>query len=186
MSDQIELDFGLVYTKPTRFRKPLRVTASAKLQKSISANHYFDEDLAVILLNGIKTGESTVNDLAPLIQPIIVGVVNRRAYCEDRETREDLVGDVWVGILRYGLLERWEPGYSRAFSYLTGIAQNTLYYVLGDRNKARANVGAPASHADIEDCEQIGVEDAADPETLAAGLSGRFSEFSTALDDMLQ
>ncbi len=154
-----------------------------------NAKHYFDEAKAVELLNGLKTGKSVLADLYAVVNPVIRGVVNRKAFCEDFETRRDLVNDVWAGILRYKLLDKWAPGKHRAFSYISGISQRTLFFVLGDRNKRQKKLGAPKHMTVLEDLESMAAEiqpNGGRQGQLEAILLAKIPEFSSLIVELLR
>lgn len=146
---------------------------------------YFDEAKAKQTLEAFRSGQVTINQVFPILQPIIKGIVNRKAFCEDPETKLDLVNEIWLGIIKYRLLEKYDHTRARAFSYLTGIANRTLYFVLGDRNK-RTKTAQRVTLVPIDDALAVPTIDTTDQASLADTLSHHLADYPDLVAELIR
>jgi RNA polymerase sigma factor (sigma-70 family) len=98
--------------------------------KSSNKIPYFNnKDVEEKILLFQQTGDPVIIDeLVPTLKKLIAGVIGKYKLLRRNYINDDLYQEAWVGIME--VVGKWNPERGTAFSYLTGVVRNKIFWYL--------------------------------------------------------
>lgn len=96
---------------------------------------YFDNDeVEKKILIFQKTGDRRqLEELIPIFEKLISGVIGKYKLLRRNYINDDLYQEAWVGIME--VINKWNKEKGDAFSYLTAVAKNKIFWYLKNNYK---------------------------------------------------
>lgn len=130
---------------------------------SSNKKRYFDNDeVEKKILIFQKTGDrQQLEDLIPIFEKLISGVIGRYKLLRRNYINDDLYQEAWVGIME--VINKWDKEKGDAFSYLTAVAKNKIFWYLKNNYKDTSMNAAEIAKISIDsktdEYEGIDLED---------------------------
>jgi len=111
---------------------------------------YFDNiEIEKKILEYQKTkNPQIIEDLAPVFNKLISGVIGRYKLLRRNYINDDISQEAWLGIME--VANKWEKSKGDAFSYFTAVIRNKIFWFLKNQYKDTSYTSEDPVQVDIE------------------------------------
>jgi DNA-directed RNA polymerase specialized sigma24 family protein len=125
---------------------------------------YFDnkevEEKILLYQNNEKDREKILNELFPVFDLLIKGVISKYKLLRRNYINDDLYQEAWTGIME--VILKWNKVKGDAFSYFTAVAKNKIFWYLKNNyndTSLNANEQTKINIENVENTFELSSED---------------------------